>query len=81
MNYQEKKEQEGSASQGAKNTKRKTQSETMEKVGKEKGENRESEVMEIDTSKGEDPMSEEEILRKLLDEWRHLDEKVHPRRG
>jgi len=31
--------------------------------------------MEIDINKGEDPTNEEEILRKLLDKWRHLDER------
>ena len=50
----------------------------MEKVGEEKEENRENKVMEIYTSREEDPMIEEEILRKILDKWRHLDERFIP---
>lgn len=34
--------------------------------------------MEIDINKGEDPTTEEEILRKLLDKWRNLDERFSP---
>lgn len=34
--------------------------------------------MEIDTSRGEELSSEEEVLRKLLDEWEHLDERFIP---
>jgi len=78
MFYHEEKEQGGRPSQDANNTKRKTQSETAEKVGKEKEENQENEVMETDTSKGEDPITEEKILSKLLDKWRHLDERFIP---
>lgn len=35
--------------------------------------------MEIDNSKVEDPTTEEEILSKLLDKWRHLDEMFIPK--
>ena len=35
-------------------------------------------VMEIGTSIGEELSSEEEVLLKLLDEWRHLDERFIP---
>lgn len=31
--------------------------------------------MEIDPSKGEELSMEEEVLNKLLNEWRHLDER------
>ena len=31
-------------------------------------------TMEIDTSRGEELSMEEEVLRKLLNEWIHLDE-------
>jgi len=34
--------------------------------------------METDISKGEDSTTEEEILRKLLDKWRNLDERFIP---
>lgn len=35
-------------------------------------------IMEIDTIRGEELSSEEEVLRKLLNEWRHLDERFIP---
>jgi len=34
--------------------------------------------MEIDTSMGEEVNLEEEVLRKLLEEWKHLDERFIP---
>lgn len=79
MDYQEEKEQEGKISQETNSTKQKTQRETGEKERKEKEDKQENEVMEIDSSKGEDPTTEEKILRKLLDKWRNLDERFIPK--
>ena len=47
--------------------------ELAKKEDKETGEK-----MEIDTSMGEEVNLEEEVLRKLLEEWKHLDERFIP---
>jgi len=75
MDYQGEKEKESNTSQGKSQIKRKAQSEPIKKEEKEAGEKMENAGMELDTSRGEELSTEEEVLRKLLDEWRHLDER------
>ena len=60
--------------QGKPNTKRKAQRELADKEDKEEREGMETTTMEIDPSKGEELSMEEDVLKKLLNEWRHLDE-------
>lgn len=78
MDYQGEKGKESSTGQGKSHTKRKAQSELTEKEEKEGREKMDNVVMEFDTRRGEELSSEEEVLRKLLDEWRHLDERFIP---
>lgn len=73
MDYQEKGKERNSI-QGKPNPKRKAQRELVEKEEKEDSEKMENTTMEIDPSKGEELIMEEEVLRKLLNEWRYLDE-------
>jgi len=74
MDYQGGKEKESSSSQGKLKPKRKSQSELTKKEEKGDRENMDNTTMEIDTSRGEELSMEEEVLRKFLNEWRHLDE-------
>eukprot|EP00253_Pinus_taeda_P013833 PITA_13833 len=64
-----------SSSQGKLNPKRKAQREPVDKEDKEDRERIENTTMEIDPSKGEELSMEEEMLKKLLNEWRHLGER------
>lgn len=75
MDYHREKEKENNTSQGTTQIKRKAQGEPSGKDDKETGEKMENVVMEIDTTRGEELSSEEEVLRKLLEEWKHLDER------
>lgn len=74
MDCQEK-GKESSFSQAKTTPKRKAQRELIDKyeqVGME------TTIMEIDPRKGEELSIEEEFLKKLLNEWRHLDERFIP---
>lgn len=78
MDYQGEKVKESSTSQGKSKPKRKAQSELIEKEEKEEREKMDNIIMEIDTSRGEELSFEEEMLQKLLNEWRPLDERFVP---
>lgn len=74
MENQEDKESNNSASNERIHKKRKAPSETMDK-GKEQEEPTEQMEMDLETNR-EDLSQEEEVLRKLLNEWRNLDERL-----
>lgn len=74
MEYQEDKEKESSSSSERTHTKRKAQSDIPEKE-KEQEEETKNMVTEMEINRGEDLSIEEEVLRKLLNEWRKLDER------
>lgn len=51
----------------------------VDKEDKEDKRRMENTTMEIDPSKGEELSMEEEVLKKFLNEWRHLDEIFIPK--
>lgn len=74
MEYQGEKWKENNTSQSKSKPKRKAQSELTEKEEIGEREKMDNITMEIDTSIGEELSSDEEVLRKLLNEWRQSDE-------
>jgi len=78
MEYQEDKEKDTSSSSERTHTKRKAPSDIPEKI-KEQEEHTENMETKMEINRGEDLGIEEEVLRKLLNEWRNLDEQFNPK--